>query len=326
MLYRYGWVLLNIFLRASAGINYYVYDDTNVENSLYIPRSDGSSVNMLIHMPLNAVSNRTTRDLITREQSSLAAEGSGASLLVAAAAGTWATVTIGSCGSCALTASANIAGCVICGAGMVGSLIAGTLACVLGDGCKDGASVLANASKRSVTETGGDGSEITYHYLGESVCGQYENYARVDTNRTHIVASMKGELNPHDPVTSMLIVRGSMGKARRDDDYRITWVSYEYDNWNIDSTGFFYDAYESNPDYFNERVAMIFGISPTTKYCMSLVDGGTFIHPQNAVHGEMYTNNYGGVDGFCNNNDDNLWANRCFQAWEDGGYYSEDEC
>lgn len=105
-------------------------------------------------------------------------------------------------------------------------------------------------------------------------------------------------------------------------------MSYEFDNQNVDLTNVFNDGFENDHDFFGEHAAVALAAGGTTKYCMSLAVGYDDNSFQNAVHGEMYTNNYGGIDGFCNQNDDDSHANEdCAAHWFDNsGQFMEWGC
>ncbi|GMM32897.1 hypothetical protein DASC09_002220 [Saccharomycopsis crataegensis] len=55
-------------------------------------------------------------------------------------------------------------------------------------------------------------------------------------------------------------------------------------------------------DWFADHVGAVMAIGPTTKYCISAVYPGQ----GTALHDEIYTNNYGGIDSFCNADSDNF--------------------
>lgn len=265
------------------------------------------------------------------ETAEIEALGSGATVVVVAAAGVWSTVTIGSCGSCVWTAGANIPGCVICGGGLIGSLITGAIACVKGNGCGGSGSVRVNGRMDSgidLHDYHEDDSFKTYKFSIDEHEG-FTLYANISASKMHIVSSPAHHFEGMSTEQVFAEVTSDKHKINhKRDNYDIEWLSYEFDNWNRDLTYAFDNAYESSEGYIKEHAAAALAAGGTTKYCMSLAIGADDNSFQNAIHGEMYTNNYGGVDSFCNQNDDDSHANvDCNAHWDaDGNSFMEWGC
>lgn len=98
-------------------------------------------------------------------------------------------------------------------------------------------------------------------------------------------------------------------------DYYIDWASYSFNNSNHDIATKWYNDREEFFIYerTDEGAANWVSQHMSQKLCVSLFDPG--LHHQidnadernnaNAMHGEVYWNAYGGIDGFCNDwNDD----------------------
>lgn len=104
--------------------------------------------------------------------------------------------------------------------------------------------------------------------------------------------------------------------TKRDQYFDVNWFSLEWDNVNHDLAEKLHDeelrefenwAYDSSvPDWFSNN--------PAWKYCYSMISNpnpGTVIdmsNPQNAIHGEIYFNTWGGVDSECNDQYDEYFV------------------
>lgn len=100
--------------------------------------------------------------------------------------------------------------------------------------------------------------------------------------------------------------------TKRDDGFSVDWLSYNFDNVNHDLSGDWQDDSE-HPDVTTLQLQMndFAKANPGWKYCMNAVysdnpnEPADANHPwnlENAYHGELYFNTYGGVDGQCNEN------------------------
>lgn len=99
---------------------------------------------------------------------------------------------------------------------------------------------------------------------------------------------------------------------KRGGEFNVEWVSYNWDNPNSDlSEGAAQDRQLEEEEY-DSYVYDWFNSNHGWKYCMSVekndhvgtADTYDDIGSENAYHGELYFNTYGGVDGYCNDNKD----------------------
>ncbi|KAK9489529.1 hypothetical protein V1508DRAFT_407011 [Lipomyces doorenjongii] len=89
----------------------------------------------------------------------------------------------------------------------------------------------------------------------------------------------------------------------------VSYATYNYDNGNQD----LWNEYVKSEDVAgNHGDAMADYVTefPTTKYCLTYADNSGCPLNQNALHGEMYFNGYGGIDNYYNNDDDDSY-NSC---------------
>lgn len=114
------------------------------------------------------------------------------------------------------------------------------------------------------------------------------------------------------------LLGGGVPKAnftKRDQSFDVNWFSLEYDNINHDLDE---KVYTQEPreledwDYDNSQPYW-FAHNPAWKYCFAVVSNPNpgnsidFSRPQNAFHGEIYFNTWGGVDNQCNDNNDGYY-------------------
>lgn len=94
--------------------------------------------------------------------------------------------------------------------------------------------------------------------------------------------------------------------------FEVDWISWNFDNVNHNLDEVAASDRLVEEEEYDSAVYDYFNTQPAWKYCLSVFkndhvgrdetynDLGT----DNAVHGELYFNTYGGVDGFCNDNKD----------------------
>lgn len=96
--------------------------------------------------------------------------------------------------------------------------------------------------------------------------------------------------------------------SKRTNRYAVDWVSYNVDNENKDLE---WDAWEStlDPGDWEEDIAnALFTnfLENTWKWCITVMASGSTDYNSfgsaDATHGEAYTNQYGGIDNYCNDN------------------------
>lgn len=100
-------------------------------------------------------------------------------------------------------------------------------------------------------------------------------------------------------------------------EFSVNWVSYGWDNANHDLSQEWYN-YEggSFDSLLEDAVQDAIGKYPDWKYCVAPNDlkqseatnyqdiPGVVTGTGNAMHGEVYFSTYGGIDGYCNDNED----------------------
>lgn len=139
------------------------------------------------------------------------------------------------------------------------------------------------------------------------------------TYGTHVAVA--SGIHPNDLVEKILhskpyqpIQNSTLSKR---EDFAVEWVSYGYDNGNYD-LAVEWNSYEggSVDSYLEVKLQNDFAKYRDWKYCLSLVDTkmgeqinyddipGVGSGTGNALHGEIYFNTYGGIDGFCNDDHD----------------------
>lgn len=109
--------------------------------------------------------------------------------------------------------------------------------------------------------------------------------------------------------------------TKRGWDFTVDWLSYNYDNVNRDLSIKWYEAYESglgdDKNVIQEEFANYVSRNGAYKYCISAIYSpnepnqlgkGDTQELQNAFHGELYFNTYGGIDGQCNDNWDCIFG------------------
>lgn len=90
------------------------------------------------------------------------------------------------------------------------------------------------------------------------------------------------------------------------------WISWAWDNANNDLLRIAANDRGLEEEEYDSSVYNYFRDLPAWKYCWTVTDNP---HPgegedynqlgaENAIHGELYFNTYGGVDGYCNDNKD----------------------
>lgn len=120
-------------------------------------------------------------------------------------------------------------------------------------------------------------------------------------------------------ITSSSPVNGTY--AKRGWDFDVDWLSYNFDNVNAGLAASWYDAYEYDNDdpkgVVQTEFANFVSEHGAYKYCASAIFSpdavgslgtGDSNEIQNAYHGELYFNTYGGVDGECNDNYDCVYG------------------
>ncbi|KAK9327902.1 hypothetical protein V1520DRAFT_347563 [Lipomyces starkeyi] len=99
------------------------------------------------------------------------------------------------------------------------------------------------------------------------------------------------------------------GTVARRSTESVSYATYNYDNGNQDLWN---ELTKSEDVAGNHGDAMADYVTqfPTSKYCLTFADNSGCPLNQNALHGEMYFNGYGGIDNYCNNDDDDSY-NTC---------------
>ncbi|CAI2034502.1 hypothetical protein SEUBUCD646_0I00100 [Saccharomyces eubayanus] len=130
--------------------------------------------------------------------------------------------------------------------------------------------------------------------------------------RNNVTELVDAIISVEAPGTLPDTLSGSQTLQRRVNYFDVNWISWNWDNANVDLTE---RAETSRPlleEEYDEGIFDWFNNNPGWKYCWSVTDNPdpghienySDIGEENAVHGELYFNTYGGVDGFCNDNKD----------------------
>ncbi|CCE63106.1 hypothetical protein TPHA_0D04730 [Tetrapisispora phaffii CBS 4417] len=99
---------------------------------------------------------------------------------------------------------------------------------------------------------------------------------------------------------------------RRYNYFDAEWISWNWDNVNVDLTRDVEQDRGLEEEEYDQGFYNFFSGAPAWKYCWAVTvnphpgqnEGYDQIGDGNAVHGELYFNTYGGVDGYCNDNKD----------------------
>ncbi|CCD26580.1 uncharacterized protein NDAI_0I00110 [Naumovozyma dairenensis CBS 421] len=94
--------------------------------------------------------------------------------------------------------------------------------------------------------------------------------------------------------------------------FDVQWISWNYDNINHDLDKQAAEDRQVEEEEYDSAVYEYYNNNPAWKYCLSVFRNDHVGHEEtyddlgrdNAVHGELYFNTYGGVDGYCNDNKD----------------------
>ena len=100
--------------------------------------------------------------------------------------------------------------------------------------------------------------------------------------------------------------------AKRWNYFDVQWISWNYDNVNHDLAKQAAEDRQVAEEEYDSAVYEYFNNNSAWKYCLSVFRNDhvgkeeTYddLGRDNAVHGELYFNTYGGVDGYCNDNKD----------------------
>ncbi|KAK9364395.1 YGL262W-like protein, partial [Lipomyces kononenkoae] len=96
--------------------------------------------------------------------------------------------------------------------------------------------------------------------------------------------------------------------TKRTSYFDVDWVSYNFDNWNDDLSNEFAqdeqipaDA-EAVYDFVYPMNTWKLCVTPTINPNPGTSEGYDQMGTDDAMHGEIYYNTYGGIDSFCNDN------------------------
>lgn len=124
------------------------------------------------------------------------------------------------------------------------------------------------------------------------------------------------ELAKHILVAELGVPFGNSSLVKRQ-EFSVNWVSYGWDNANHDFSQEWYNYEGGNFDsLLEDAVQDALGKYPDWKYCVAPNDlkrgeatnyqdnPGVGTGTGNVMHDEVYFNTYGGIDGYCNDNED----------------------
>ncbi|CCE66343.1 hypothetical protein TPHA_0P01860 [Tetrapisispora phaffii CBS 4417] len=189
-------------------------------------------------------------------------------------------------------------------------------------------------------ELGGEAGTLVFHHKVQVTSDSKKRYRTTSGNGVVFSSNLGNHIALsyiHSPEElSNLIVSAQPGVpnynnytyAKRDgyptDGFEVSWLSYNYDNGNSDLCS----VWENNEptdeglSYFEGQVQNWIAANRDWKYCFAAVDAkagevinyddisGVGSGTGNALHGEIYFNTYGGIDGFCNDNHDGAQGDR----------------
>lgn len=162
-------------------------------------------------------------------------------------------------------------------------------------------------SKRS--DGDGKGRQLhTVHW--KSSFGNHVGARIPDSNLTQLAVDITHAEVGAQPVATTKNKSGHLEK--RWNYFDVEWTSYSYDNVNKDlakivaSDRTFEELeYDSGLfDFFDNNHGWKYCIAPTVNPNPGSDEGYDQIGVGNALHGELYFNTYGGIDGFCNDDKD----------------------
>ncbi|KAK9369616.1 hypothetical protein V1509DRAFT_652353 [Lipomyces kononenkoae] len=133
----------------------------------------------------------------------------------------------------------------------------------------------------------------------------FGNHIAVSYKHSHVeLATLIGSSNPG--------IMPALEKVKRSETFEVDWLSYNYDNVNDDLCRYWYNAEGGSYDtYLEIELGNFIQNNGDWKYCVApnvLRQGeaadyndipGTGYGTGNAMHGEVYFNTYGGIDGYC---------------------------
>lgn len=96
---------------------------------------------------------------------------------------------------------------------------------------------------------------------------------------------------------------------KRTERYQVDWVSYNVDNENADLERGAWNKEPQTNDWENQLPSLFFGgrgLDNAWKWCGTVMDSDDSNYDSfgnvDATHGEIYTNQYGDIDDYCNDN------------------------
>lgn len=131
----------------------------------------------------------------------------------------------------------------------------------------------------------------------------------------HVAVHMKGA--GHEELAHLILAAEpgiplGVNNLTKRDNFNVDWLSYNYDNANKDlSADFFGEEYTDATNELAGDISTFMINNGGWKYCMNPIyyqgtPGDDSAHAMEdgdtgtAIHGEVYFNTYGGVDGQCN--------------------------
>lgn len=168
-----------------------------------------------------------------------------------------------------------------------------------------------NNNDTTLQKRSGNMTENLFHALYFSS----DAHSHVATHlRNDVDALVKAIVTDENPGSLESTLRnsdnGSLGKYYNNFDAE--WVSWSWDNANADLVNKVSRDRGLEEEEYDQGFYNYFGWAPAWKYCWTVTEnpnvgqaeGWDQIGQDNAVHGELYFNTYGGVDGYCNDNRD----------------------
>ncbi|CCF55448.1 hypothetical protein KAFR_0A00100 [Kazachstania africana CBS 2517] len=149
-------------------------------------------------------------------------------------------------------------------------------------------------------------STYTIHWateLGKHSATHLEHYDPIDM-ANDIISQYKTGYNG----TSKYFKANNYTLEKRTDRYTVDWVSYNVDNENASLETVAWESTRDPGDWEEDIANALFtnDLDTTWKWCITVMASGSDSYDsfgtEDATHGEAYTNQYGGIDSYCNDN------------------------
>lgn len=196
-------------------------------------------------------------------------EGNLAQVMMVTAAGVWHAVAFKGCGLCMTAAGGNVPACVICGVGMLGTVIWAASWGVMTNGWVKTGTVSAQINvKRDVdaklNTTQSFNGTHTFTTIYDANRPNVLQYVVNDGTRTYVYAHAQNGRQPGTAENMHKVAEQSKKDLFKRDTYEIDWISYEYDDYNTYIGGFFFGDHSQDDSFINEYATSVFAAGGTS--------------------------------------------------------------